>query len=109
MLIKNEISFDSNTGQHSNGIIVMIILYTLSLFGCVLIGIVLLKLIITCFLTEKFAHIFTIRSEDVNDGDIDSGPNTRRRVSDISVVSKDSLQEPNFSRIENFFVKVSEL
>ena len=103
MLVKNEISFEGVNDHHNYGILVMIILYILSLFGCVLIAIILLKLIITCFFTDKYNHLFSIRFEEKGHSPgVDS-----RRVSDISVVSSEPSNESKFSNLENLFRTVS--
>jgi hypothetical protein len=53
MLIINEFRVKGIIGQQYYGFTFMIILYILSIMGCILIAIVLLKFILLCFFNDK--------------------------------------------------------
>ena len=107
MLIKNEISFKGIIGHQNYGSVVMIILYILSLFGCVLIAIIILKLIISCFFTERF-KLFCITSDQsvVKTGD-ECNISVRSSSIDGNHITRDSLNGQTVSHLGNILVKVS--
>jgi hypothetical protein len=99
MLIINEFRVKGIIGQQYYGLTFMIILYILSIMGCILIAIVLLKFILLCFFNEK--NLLFCNNSNKNDSNKNLKKNDKN-----SPFSQQGMME-TVNNLENILLKVS--
>ncbi len=99
MLIINEFRVKGIVGQQYYGFTFMIILYILSIMGCILIAIVLLKFILLCFFNDKNLLFCNNANKNVSNKNL-------KKDDKNSPFSQQRMME-TVNNLENILLKVS--
>jgi len=113
MLIKNEINVEGIARQQQNSSAIMVILYMLSLFGCIFIVILLLKFIISCFFSDK-TFCYKIKNNGISghleEIQINSSNQNSQTVTDLeSIFLKVSFSISNLKINQNNQIVISKI